>query len=210
MTENCPEKESELRHAFLLASSEKIEEESTSSRYEFQPLKTKLPSEASLLPHLVNYFLMNSRHFYHAREINSALDYTNKLVTEIVDNASDLERVANDLQLCKNIRAAATIMLLLHPDRDKKLEDVKQLLVEFYNSEVGFWYIKSVTTCLCLLATKEQPVAQWVINSLLEKAREDYESRGHFQKLLNLWRETSYAPIQKAGVQEKWLSETDT
>ncbi len=209
LTKSCPERESELRRAFLLKSSEKIDDDSRERRFKFHPLKVSLPSEATLLPHLVNSLLINTKHFSGVRDIYLELNYSRKLVTEIVNNTSELEQISNDLQLNQNIRASATIMLMLHPDGNKKLEDIKQLLIELYTSEVSLWHIKTVTTCLCLLATEEQPTAQWIINTLLEKVREDYESREHFQKLLNLWRESSYAPIQKKGAQEKWLSKRD-
>lgn len=94
MTNNCPEKESDLRQAFLLASSEKINNSSEFLRFEFHTLKISLPSEASLLPHLINSFLMHIMYLSNARGIDEVVDYK-KTVAEIVDNVSDLEQISN-------------------------------------------------------------------------------------------------------------------
>jgi|GEM_PF-2507856 len=78
--------------------------------------------------------------------------------------------------------------------------------VEFYNPEAGHWYIKAIISCLCLLASEESSDANWIVDNLLKATRTDYEGRQSIQKLLSLWRESPYAPVQKASVQEKWLS----
>jgi hypothetical protein len=224
LIKNCPEKESELRQVFLSASCENIDDNeniykyensverlSTSRLYPFNissidissfriPFKINLPSEASLLPHLLNQL---TNQFFFISRISLSPELKDIFITPIaqaVEQASGLEQIYNNLSFCKNIRAAATIMLLLHPNGDKQIEDLKKLLVELYDSEVGCWYIKSVIFCLCVLAAEEQPVAQWIINGLLEKAREDYQSKQYFQYLLNLWRENSFAPVRTASI----------
>jgi hypothetical protein len=66
--------------------------------------------------------------------------------------------------------------------------------------------MRAVVTCLSLLTTEEDPHAQWIVNSLLDTARTDYKARQHLNRILDLWRESSYAPVQKAGIQESWLA----
>jgi hypothetical protein len=44
-----------------------------------------------------------------------------------------------------------------------------------------------------------------LMNSVLDIAREDYQGRMEIEELLTKWRETSYAPVNKADVLQKWL-----
>lgn len=84
----------------------------------------------------------------------------------------------------------------------------KHQIVEFYNPEIGTWYVKAITGCLCLLTKEENTAAKWIASNLLNAARTDYEGRQYLQKMLTIWRESSFTPIQQANVQEKWLSGT--
>lgn len=112
------------------------------------------------------------------------------------------------MHFAQPIRAAAALSLLLHPNGNRDLGSMKKLLVEFYTPKVGLWYIEAITSCLCLLASEESSDAKWIVSKLLEATRTDYDSRQCIHKLLSIWRESSYAPVQKASVQEKWLSES--
>ncbi|MCF2146660.1 hypothetical protein IQ276_009390 [Desmonostoc muscorum LEGE 12446] len=203
----APEREHELRTAFLLASLEPICEDT--SLLDFSSFKINLPLEAPLLPHIINFLLnsfINHRNAYRSRRVDEDLEVISKIIYEMIHETSYLSQIYQNLSLAQNIRAAAMIALLLHPDGTRDFLNFKHQIVEFYNPEVGTWYVKAITSCLCLLTKEEDTAAKWIVSNLLEAARTDYEGRQYIQKLLTLWRESSSTPIQKANVQEKWLS----
>jgi len=200
-----PEQENELRNALLIASKKTVTERLRSGLSNFYKLKLNLPSEVSLLPHLVNALLSN-RGYYHNVEDDKMLDVLSRKISGMVDDTMYLREIIYDLSQPQAIRASGLIAFLLHPNGSKDLGDIKQQLVEFYTSKIGDWYIRSIAICLRLLATEEDSDAKWIVNSLLEATRADYEARQCLHGLLNLWRESSHSPIQKAGVLDKWLS----
>jgi hypothetical protein len=207
----APDYKNELRQTFLLASSNSITDNYSSFRafrFRFFPFKLNLMIEASLLPHIISALLIRPRNFTRNGEFDRELERINKLTATIIDQVHHLEEIINTLHFAQPIRAAAALALLLHPNGNRDLASMKELLVEFYTPEVGSWYIKVITSCLCLLASEESSDANWIVGNLLEATRTDYESRQCIQKLLSLWRESSYAPVQKASLQEKWLSES--
>ncbi|MEH1822539.1 MAG: hypothetical protein V7L31_26300 [Nostoc sp.] len=204
-----PEREHELRSALLIASLEVICEDTL--LFDFSTFELNLPLEASLLPHIINSLLdllIRHKNAFRSKGVDKQLEDTSKIISEMVKEASFLSQISKNLTLAPSIRAAAMIALLLHPDGTRDFTSLKQQIVEFYNSEVGTWYIKAITSCLCLLTKEEDTAAKWIASNLLDAARTDYEGRQYLQRLLTLWRESSSAPIQKANVQEKWLSGT--
>lgn len=203
-----PEHESELRNAFLIASTGMVSDQlPILAFYEF---KLNLPSEVSLLPHLVNALLTSPRGYYHDVEDDKILAFLRrKQISLMVDDAMYLREIIYDLNQHQVIRAAGVIAFLLHPNGSKELGTLKQQLVEFYTSKIGYWYIRGIAICLRLLATEEEADAKWIVNCLLEATRADYETRQCLHGLLNIWRESSHSPIQKAGVLDKWLSGTE-
>ena len=209
LLKEAPEHEIALRNAFLIFCKGAIAEQQLSPRFSFRTFKLNLPSEVSLLPHLVNALLNNYHTNYYELRDDRKFTFFSKQIEKMVDDALSLREIIYDLSQPCDIRAAGMIAFLLHPNGSKDLGCVKQLLVEFYNSTAGHWYIKTVAACLCLLATEEDPNAKWIVNSLLEATRADYEARQCLHGLLHIWRESSHSPIQKAGVLDKWLSGTE-
>jgi len=199
-----PEYENVLRDIFLITSSNRVPDKSRHLSV-FHSFKLNLPLEAPLLPHLINALLTSHRRYHHEIEDGGELEYINEQVIKMVDDVIPLRDLAYDCNQEQVTRAAAVLALLLHPDEPKKLGDMKHLLVQFYNPEVGSWYVNAITFCLRLLTEENNPDAKWIVSSLLEASRIDYEARQHIQSLLAFWRESSYAPVQEADVQEKWL-----
>jgi hypothetical protein len=200
-----PEQENELRKALLIASKETVTDRLSRGISNFYEFKLNLPSEVSLLPHLVNA-LLSYRAYYHNVEEDKMLTFLSKKISRMVDDTMYLREIIYDLSQPPAIRASGVIAFLLHRNGSKELGDIKQQLVEFYVSKIGDWYIRSIAICLRLLAREEDADAKWIVNSLLDATRADYEARQCLHGLLNLWRESSHSPIQKAGVLDKWLS----
>ncbi|CAD5990218.1 hypothetical protein PCC9214_05742 [Planktothrix tepida] len=204
LLKECREHESELRNALLRASTGTVADQLPP--FAFYGFKLNLPSEVSLLPHLVNALFNNHRRYYHDIEDHEILDFLSKQIALLVDNSMYLREMIYDLSQPQAIRYAGVIAFLLHPNGSKKLEDLKQPLIELCNPKMEYWYVRSIAICLRLLASEEDPVSKLVANSLLEATRADYKTRQCLHGLLNQWRESSHSPVQKAGVLDKWLS----
>lgn len=204
----APEHEVDLRSKYLLVSNNPVVNKTSIKYKEFYPFKLNLPEEALLLPHLVDALISSLREVHRGKEIDKDFRDVRQNVIEMVDDVSQLRTISDDLNAPTKIRAAATILLLLHPDGGESFENRKKFLVEFYQSNQDTWYIKAVAACLYLLTTEEDFNAKWILSKLLDVTRTNYEARSHFSNLLALWRERSFAPIQKADVQERWLIES--
>jgi hypothetical protein len=107
-------------------------------------------------------------------------------------------------------RAAATFFLLLHPKNGQRPMLEPEAIVNCYTKEISSWYFRAFTFCLSLLSSEKDPAAKETVGQLLGKTRPDFQARQAFRPLFRLWRETSLAPVQEAGVMETWLKgETD-
>jgi hypothetical protein len=174
--------------------------------FRFSPYSLILPSEAKIIPHLVNYLFFNQRIGAGYREIVKERQFVQNKLLETVINIPSIQQIAHDLSFSVAIRASAVMILLLHPNSQEKIENFKEALVNFYVPEVASWYIKSISSCLYFLTTDQNKTGRWIIGQLLSVTRTDFESREYLQSVLSLWRESSWAPVQGAEVQDKWLS----
>jgi hypothetical protein len=202
-----PDSSVQLRQAFL-AAAEKPVIKSRSVTGRMTTFKLELPSEAPLIPHLLNSLC--SKSFIQVGGFEDTTGMLRMLVGEFVADVIELQEIVNDTSFDTSIRAAALLMSLLLPESSTDLESAQHLIVTFYdpnNPKINEWYLRTVTVCLHLLATQENQSARMIMGNLLDAARADYTGRQHLQSLLAVWREGSYAPIQKAGVQNQWLSE---
>jgi hypothetical protein len=184
----------------------------------FSSFELFLPSEACLIPHMMFSLLDRKGVLSGARSFN--IPANKKIIREsreiaeqialMVPNSNDLRAICEDQNLDLNVRAASMIMLILHPDSNTKIMDERESLVRFYKSLRSSWYIKILTAGLCLLSPKPDSSSRWVVNQILADIRLDYESRKYLQPILALWRESSQAPVQTAGVQKKWLTDEES
>jgi hypothetical protein len=210
LLQKSPNREMELRKAFLKASTGVIIG-STWHFPEFHTFKLKLPLDAILLPHLlsslIDQFDLLSREGDAGKQPEEKqLSGYGKLIYGFVNNASLLEKISERSDLSQEVRAASLIMFLLHPKGNKRFKRKHRLLIKLYSQEIGFWYLEAIKICLTLLSNEEDSAARSVMGYLLDMTRADYERRQQLQQLLALWRESSYAPVQKSNLQTKWLS----
>ncbi|MEH2231692.1 MAG: hypothetical protein V7K71_19055 [Nostoc sp.] len=152
LIKEMPEREHELRRALLIASLEIICEDTL--LFNFSPFELNLPLEAPLLPHIISSLLnllIRHKNAFRSKGVDEQLEDTSKIISEMVKEASSLSEISKNLTLASSIRSAAMIAFLLHRDGTRDFTSLKQQIVEFYNLEVGTWYIKAITSCLCLL-----------------------------------------------------------
>lgn len=200
LIQKAPRREHELRQAFRSASAFK----NVDFRYwisEFHSFRLHLEAERSLLPHVVVALLAAVQTPDPAKRLNEAKQYTEGLAVEL----PELDDVINDRQESQDIRAAAAILAVLHP-KSQGLTGHYQVLGQLYGCGVGAWYVAAVRMCLTLLGSERDLASRSIVGCLLERGRSDYRGRAELEELLGQWRETSYAPVQTAGLVETWLS----
>jgi hypothetical protein len=101
-------------------------------------------------------------------------------------------------------------MSLFHPSRRRSLEEAEGEIVSLYSPQFGSWYFTAVILAVGLLGSDSNSSSgASLIAKILDVAREDYSGRKQLDWLLNRWRETSAAPIQTAGVQSVWLTQSN-
>ena len=124
----------------------------------------------------------------------------------MTNDRAQLREIAYDVGIANENRAAALLMYLLQNNGKKSLDENKELLIELYTGQISFWYLEAITLCITQLTTEEDPTAKWIIGNLFDADRANYEGRQELQRILTVWRESSYAPVHKASLQEKWLA----
>ena len=199
--ETCPEHANRFRESLLSVSDAKISERGSQK---FSAFEVALPSEANLLPHLLKA-LIDSRERAR-RDIAGMLRYVQGKIKSICGSPLRLDEVKSNHKYSYNTRAAATLISLLHPDHPSTIKESKSSLVDFFQLDIGAWYVDALAFCLRLLTTEADPDARWIVNQILSLSRDQYTYRRYIQVLLDLWRESSYAPVQNSNVQETWLS----
>lgn len=200
-----------LRKAFLQAAKMKVRERRYwSPEFEFHPFRLLLPQEASLLVPLMKSlcaaYIIEKPDPYDVW-ISEFRVNEERLRTQFKTIADPLEliSISNQSGIDIEIKAAALFMSLLHPHSKQSLEEAEDRIVDLYSPKFGRWYFRAIIMGVTLLTTDESPVANSLVAKILNVAREDYAGRKQLDGLLNRWRENSYAPVQKAGVQSEWL-----
>jgi hypothetical protein len=201
-------RKAELRRALIVASSDSVD---TSSQWygEFHPFKVNLPSEASLIPHLLYYLINFAESEIYLDWIPTMRRKTTPKLSEIVNKlvgpSKAIDKIANDTNISPHIRVAAAFISLLRNEDCDSLKSSQSVLLDNYTPEIKNWYFTAIRFYLSRFCPKQNPTANIVAGNALEFSREHYKNRQELDGLLRLWRESSYAPIQNTNAQKAWL-----
>jgi len=201
LIECAPDREEELRQAFCRASENAAPQEGWQES--FHPLRLRLPTERSVMPHVLAALVRSCESF--RTDPNDVSRETGKHVHGLVDDASILKKIAAQADSKPSIKCAAAVLSVLHPESEWTIGDVHQVLVECYSPGIGDWYFKAIRFCIETRGSEPDSQSRLLVGHLLDVARTDYMGRAQLQNLLARWRETSYAPVNKAGVLQEWL-----
>jgi hypothetical protein len=179
-------------------------------RNRFHLIKLDLPNDAALLPHILNCLVAKADASQPRKPPTSILRDVATIVDGMVGDLQSLQKVAQNYKQDTRVRAAASMLLLLHPEGHSKLSELYQPIVGFHGAEIGMWYFKAVCFCIRLLGSESDPSARLFVGSLLDVTRADYLGRAEIQQLLTQWRETSNAPAQKVSAFPQWLEQSPT
>jgi hypothetical protein len=101
---------------------------------------------------------------------------------------------------------AAVILAVMHKEGGVRiLDSYRSYVLEAAREYPEEWLLGSIVTMVALFCSQESSAARLLVNELLDIFRSNYEIRLKLQDILNRWREASRAPIESAGLQQKWL-----
>lgn len=199
LLEKAPRRQRELREAFLRAAQLPVREATTWGRY--SPFVVDLPTEASLLPHLLTALIGSSYRFLHFSESESTRD-TVAHARETI-KTSDALAIARDTDSSPRVRAAACMLAIL-TSREMS-QSLAHLLAELYRPEYGTWYATNLGGLIEFVPARDMAAARFVVGSVLSRTRSDFFSRKRLDSVLMRWRERSDAPVTSHDVATKWL-----
>jgi hypothetical protein len=173
----------------------------------------RLPSEARLLPHILSVFNVFvggpfARHWSingDGRAGSIKPDTLARWAGEFCENIEPLREIMGDETASNAVRAAAAMLLLLHPKASENVREAsRQELVRRYDAAIGCWYLRGVGVCLQGAIAADDVRSCKVLGELLQAARNDYEGRAALDPIFESWRQTSRAPVQASGDSGLW------
>lgn len=202
----APGRETEIRKAILTSVDRTPNPKSYRWGGKFEKFALNLPAEASLLPHIISSLIPNFESVVRNNEVPNVLAGINTSIREIVGDLNVLVDILNTPTLKEDVKAAALLMLVLSSYDQFSLINHNRDLIRYCPSKNPLWYVKALTSSIAFLAREKDTEAQFLIGSLFDILRGDYESRKVIHRLLSIWRERSSAPIQNTKSEELWLS----
>jgi hypothetical protein len=202
----------ELRSALCVASAGPVV--SKGYAVDIHPFELRMPDEADLLPHVLDGCVEQSQSslWYRPLDDDAARhvrghDAIEQSVAKFLPDPDPLQLIISNEELNSTIRAAAAMLYLLHPQRDRALQPVcEATLVKLYSVYMGRWYLRAAATALEDPMFEGDSGALLAIGALLQAGRTDFEGRLALDPVLDRWRQRSMAPVQAAPSSELWIS----
>lgn len=204
----CPDLEDKLKSALVEVCKRFAPSESPVGGIRAFPFAVRLPSEAPLLPHVWNSLVNAPLH--HRGLIGDSWFLPAKGQDSIEGRVKQLCKVDALRQVMRESssteeEAAAAMLLLIHPDRDPSdVTECQEVFVSHYQPGIHNWYLKGVAAALLFGVSANEATTCSVLDKLLQKARTDYEGRMALDPVLESWRQTSNAPVQKSRAAGSW------
>jgi hypothetical protein len=171
----------------------------------FTPFPIRLPTEAAMLPHIASTLLANVEVTHRLSDVFGPYKPSTEILQELVPNPDVLEDIVAADSEPRTVRGAALLLLMLHPDSPRSVEESGPLVSEFY--ELGaLWYTKAVADYLRGTSSERSVASRALVGRLLDATRERYNERLPLEILLATWRERSWASVQEGGYLERWLA----
>jgi hypothetical protein len=198
-----------LRSVALKATCGRLRRTNIPAFFRGDAFEVDLPSEASLLPYIVQMLTVT----VFARYIGSYFpDYSvlregriNQVIAMFVPDEAMLLTVMDSALLPPYVCAAAAMLYVRHPGANVgKREACCNRLVQLYSPETGFWFLPAAAFALDELVKAGDTVAISVVSNLLEVGRRDFDGRLAVEPMLKSWREIARAPVQNSRASRIW------
>ena len=201
--------EAELRQRILEISSAPVARQWLWSE-QATAFRLQLPEEAALIPHIIEMLRGMVSHFRHSDIENMLYRFRQTLAIYVADQ-SILRDIATNINVDRNTRRAAILMLITYPNRNEYLAGWQNLIIELYDASSSYWYLKTVATCFLMIMPEatsldEEEQIKSVVNRLLDLTRDDFTGRGCLNPLIHHWREKPNQVVHRANVARLWLA----
>jgi hypothetical protein len=175
------------------------------------PFVVRLPEECDLLPHLVNTITefvalgYDDRRRFLLSHSQSSVSIGDMIIG-FIPSPIPLFKVLIDDAIGDLVRAAASMMYLLHPHRDLSQQNVCGAnIVAFYRPEFGPRYLRAAAMSLHNGVFDGNAGALASMSELLRMSGGDYESRLLLDPVLESWRQRSKAPVHSHQSSDLWI-----
>jgi hypothetical protein len=124
-----------------------------------------------------------------------------------------LQKMINNHKYSADYRASAQLLYIVcgdpHEFRRRLLVAISNIseIKNFVNSTTSTWYVNGLCELMINEINENSEGAISLVTELLLIAREKIEIRYAIAKVLGVWREVSYSPVQKSNSLQKWLDE---
>lgn len=206
LLENAGERHNELLKAIRSVASkiDLLGRQSQSPVEEFHPFELQLPDDIDLIPPLLNA-LVQSTENADAKDPSDLLVGVRKQVSLIVNDFSALKMIVQNAETPPNIRVSGAVLILFDLTSPNQISQYKDILIQSYYLGIGAWYFRAICFCLSLLGSEQDDASRSLLTGVLDATRADYRGRRELGKLINVWHETSNAPVSNANVLNNWL-----
>jgi hypothetical protein len=162
-------------------------------RVEDNVFPVKLPSDADLLPYILEAVLQPRSHERHllatAEPIYHGANIRER-VKAVFPEANHLKAVIESAAYSKRTRAAASCLYILHQRAEMVGETIQQL-PNLYETEIGGWFLRAAGIVLTDWIAAEKPEGLKAMNRILDAERDNFEARLALDPILRTWREDS-------------------
>ena len=130
---------------------------------------------------------------------------TSDLVVAFSPQAIALLEIALDDLKHSRVRAAASMLYLLHPAHDgAQVAQLMKLLVDLYQPDHGSWYLSAAAVSLENFISHGDALAIRYLDELVQRAQYDFDGRVGLDPILDRWRQTSKAPVLRSHPTTLW------
>jgi hypothetical protein len=175
--------------------------------HDVHPFLLDLPDDSVLLPHIVNAIIeragARSMSQYYRRFEPVSIS---ELVGAFLGNINDLLVVMNDTLSKEHVRAAASMMYLMHKGADlTRLPSCAQVMVDSYRPNIsGSWYLRAAAFSV---QDSIKLGHEWALSSMGQLIRlggDDYNGRRMLDPILDTWRQWAHAPVNRSQKKGTW------
>jgi hypothetical protein len=206
LLEICPDREEEVRSRLLTCVACPMPNRFGWMGADIHLLKLHLPLEAVLLPTVVRTVV----EYIYQQEIrthdeNGIMHRIRPKLKDMLPDIGSLFDLLRDDEMSSNIKAAAAMLYLMHPEANETgCRKCETLIVDSYEPGANRWYLNSAGGVLHERVTAGDLAAIRVMGKLIAKGQADLKARLELEPILERWRQRSRAPVSAAQLANAW------
>ena len=176
---------------------------------EIHPFPLQFPDEAHLLPHVLNHIsecVLFGRQPATASPSDAVEVFSAERQASVyVAEPESLIGILNDSNQTVDVRGASLLMYVLHSDADQERSAaLMQIIPDFCRTRNSYWYPRSAAIALQKKIASREVAAMSALAQLFDEIRDDFAARLTVQPVIDIWRQSSRAPVTKTANDPIW------